>query len=122
MTEEINKKRKWKKPEFLLPAGSLEVLKAAVNYGADAVYVGGEVFSLRAKAKNFSREDMEAGVAYAHAHSVKVHVTANILAHNGDLKEAERYFEEWAVSKSQIPAGRPMERGSNVQIGMPFFY
>lgn len=99
MTEEINKKRKWKKPELLLPAGSLEVLKAAVNYGADAVYVGGEVFSLRAKAKNFSREDMEAGVAYAHAHGVKVHVTANILAHNGDLKEAERYFEELKAIK-----------------------
>ncbi|MGN0347603.1 MAG: U32 family peptidase [Lachnospiraceae bacterium] len=81
-----------KKPELLIPAGSLEVLKTAVRYGADAVYIGGEVFSLRAKAHNFSLEEMEEGISYAHAHGVKVHVTANILAHNYDLEEAERYF------------------------------
>lgn len=81
-----------KKPELLIPAGSLEVLKTAVRYGADAVYIGGEVFSLRAKAHNFSPEEMEEGIAYAHAHGVKVHVTANILAHNYDLEEAKRYF------------------------------
>ena len=57
-----------KKPELLLPAGSLEVLKIAVKYGADAVYIGGEMYGLRAKAHNFSKEDMIEGIAYAHAH------------------------------------------------------
>jgi putative protease len=85
---------KVKKPELLIPASSLEVLKTAVNYGADAVYIGGEAFSLRAKARNFSKEDMIAGVKYAHDHGVHVHVTANILAHNYDLKGAEEYFHE----------------------------
>ncbi len=82
------------KPELLVPAGSLEVLKTAVIYGADAVYIGGEAFGLRAGAKNFSMEDMAAGIAFAHAHGVKVHVTANILAHNDDLDEASDYFRE----------------------------
>lgn len=82
-----------KKPELLIPASSLEVLKTAVIYGADAVYIGGEAFSLRAKAKNFSEEDMGEGIAFAHAHQVKVYVTANILAHNEDIKEAEDYFK-----------------------------
>ena len=81
-----------KRPELLVPAGSLEVLKVAVLYGADAVYIGGEVFSLRAKAKNFSEEDMAEGIAFAHEHGVKVHVTSNILAHNEDLNEAREYF------------------------------
>ena len=71
--------------ELLVPASSLEVLKVAVIFGADAVYIGGEVYGLRAKAKNFSKEDMAEGIAFAHAHGVKVYVTANILAHNGDL-------------------------------------
>ncbi|MBR4731495.1 MAG: U32 family peptidase [Lachnospiraceae bacterium] len=84
--------RNGKKPELLIPASSLEVLKTAVLYGADAVYVGGEVFSLRAKAKNFSMEDMAEGIAFAHEHGVKVYVTANILAHNEDLEEAREYF------------------------------
>ncbi|MCR5654864.1 MAG: U32 family peptidase [Lachnospiraceae bacterium] len=83
-----------KKPELLIPASSLEVLKTAVIFGADAVYIGGEAFSLRAKAKNFSKEDMIEGIAFAHAHNVKVHVTANILAHNYDLEEAAAYFKE----------------------------
>ena len=83
-----------KKPELLIPASSLEVLKTAVNYGADAVYIGGETFSLRAKARNFSKEDMALGIKYAHDHGVHVHVTANILAHNYDLKGAEEYFHE----------------------------
>ena len=65
-----------KKPELLVPAGSLEVLKVAVNYGADAVYIGGEAFGLRAKAKNFSSDEMREGIAFAHAHGVKVYVTA----------------------------------------------
>jgi len=83
-----------KKPELLIPAGSLEVLKTAVIFGADAVYIGGEVFGLRAKAKNFSPEEMAEGIAFAHEHHVKVYVTANILAHNQDLEEAGEYFEE----------------------------
>ena len=83
-----------KKPELLVPAGSLEVLKIAVIFGADAVYIGGEVFGLRAKAKNFSLEDMKEGIDFAHAHHVKVYVTANILAHNGDLAGVRTYFEE----------------------------
>ena len=83
-----------KKPELLVPASSLEVLKTAVIFGADAVYIGGEAFGLRAKAKNFSPADMKEGIAFAHEHGVKVYVTANILAHNSDLKGAEEYFTE----------------------------
>jgi len=80
--------------ELLIPASSLEVLKVAVMFGADAVYIGGEAFGLRAKAKNFSLEEMKEGVEFAHAHDVKVYVTANILAHNKDLDGAREYFEE----------------------------
>ena len=83
-----------KAPELLVPAGSLEVLKIAVVFGADAVYIGGEAFGLRAKARNFSREDMEEGIAFAHARDVKVYVTANILAHNEDLTGVREYFLE----------------------------
>lgn len=81
-------------PELLIPASSLEVLKTAVIFGADAVYIGGEAFGLRAKAKNFSKEDMREGIAFAHEHEVKVYVTANILAHNGDLDGVREYFKE----------------------------
>ena len=81
-------------PELLLPANNLEVLKIAVLYGADAVYIGGEAFSLRAKAKNFSFEQMREGILFAHEHSVRVYVTANILAHNRDIEEAEAYFAQ----------------------------
>ena len=80
-------------PELLIPASSLEVLKTAVIFGADAVYIGGEAFGLRAKAKNFSMEDMKEGIQFAHAHEVRVYVTANILAHNGDLSGVEAYFQ-----------------------------
>lgn len=83
-----------RKPELLIPASSLEVLKTAVVFGADAVYIGGEAFGLRAKAKNFSMEDMREGIEFAHQHGVKVHVTANILAHNSDLEGIREYFEE----------------------------
>lgn len=85
---------KREKPELLIPASSLEVLKVAVLYGADAVYIGGEMYGLRAKAKNFSMEDMEQGIEFAHAHGKKVYVTANITAHNRDLKGVEEYFIE----------------------------
>lgn len=80
--------------ELLIPAGSLDVLKTAVIYGADAVYIGGEAFGLRAKAKNFTKEDMKEGIAFAHERGAKVYVTANILAHNEDLPGVEEYFEE----------------------------
>ena len=83
-----------KKPELLVPASSLEVLKTAVIFGADAVYIGGEAFGLRAKAKNFTMEEMAEGIAFAHGRGVRVHVTANILAHNNDLEGAEKYFHE----------------------------
>lgn len=83
-----------RKPELLIPASSLEVLKTAVIFGADAVYIGGEAFGLRAKAKNFSMEDMAEGIRFAHKRGVKVYVTANILAHNDDLAAAEAYFRE----------------------------
>lgn len=88
-----------KKPELLVPASSLEVLKTAVRFGADAVYIGGEAFGLRAKAKNFSTEEMAEGIAFAHSYGVKVYVTANILAHNGDLDGARLYFKEMAELK-----------------------
>ena len=87
---------KMKKPELLIPAGSLPVLKTAVVYGADAVYIGGEAFSLRAAAKNFTNDEIRQGLAFAHERGVKVYVTANIFAHNRDLKEIEAYFEELA--------------------------
>lgn len=80
--------------ELLMPAGSLDVLKTAVVYGADAVYLGGEAFGLRAKAKNFTNEEIRRGIAFAHQRGAKVYVTANILAHNDDLAGVERYFEE----------------------------
>lgn len=84
----------YSRPELLIPASSLEVLKVAVIYGADAVYIGGEAFGLRAKAKNFSGKDMREGIAFAHEHGVKVFVTANILAHNGDLEGVKEYMKE----------------------------
>ena len=88
-----NRTRK-RKPELLMPASSLEVLKTAVIFGADAVYIGGEAFGLRAKAKNFSMEEMAEGITFAHAGGVRVYVTANILAHNGDLAGAAEYFAQ----------------------------
>ncbi|MCR5144439.1 MAG: U32 family peptidase [Lachnospiraceae bacterium] len=80
--------------ELLVPASSLEVLKVAVMFGADAVFIGGDVYGLRAKAKNFSKEDMAEGIKFAHQHGVRVHVTVNILAHNGDLDGVRKYLKE----------------------------
>jgi len=81
-------------PELLVPASCLEVLKTAVIFGADAVYIGGEAYGLRAKAKNFTMAQMAEGIAFAHERGVKVYVTANILAHNRDLDGVEAYFHE----------------------------
>ncbi len=78
--------------ELLAPAGSLEALKTAVLYGADAVYVGGEMYGLRAKAKNFDENQLAEGVAFAHANGVRVHVTVNIIAHNQHLAGLKEYL------------------------------
>lgn len=78
--------------ELLIPAGSLEVLKTAVRYGADAVYIGGEAFGLRAKAHNFTIPDMKEGIAFAHEHECKVYLTVNVFAHNRDIEEIREYF------------------------------
>ena len=88
-----------RKPELLLPAKDPEVLRTAVRYGADAVYIGGEAYGLRAKARNFSPEEMAESIRFAHEKGVKVYVTANILAHNADLAGAERYFGSLAQMK-----------------------
>lgn len=82
-----------KKPELLAPAGNLEKLKFAVLYGADAVYIGGQQYGLRAKAGNFTFEDMREGVAFAHERGAKVYVAANIMAHNEDFAGMADYFQ-----------------------------
>jgi U32 family peptidase len=79
-------------PELLAPAGSFDKLVTAVHYGADAVYLGGKQFSLRARAANFDEEGLRQAIAYAHSHGVKVYVTVNIFAHNRDLEDVESYL------------------------------
>ena len=79
--------------ELLMPAGNLKKLKTAFHFGADAVYIGGKAFSLRAFADNFSREEMKEGIEFAHSLGKKVYVTANIFAKNSDLDEAKEYFK-----------------------------
>lgn len=83
-----------KKPELLAPAGNLEKLKFAVIYGADAIYLGGKNFGLRAFAGNFELEEIKEGVKYCHQHRVKVYVTVNIFPHNNDLVGLPEYLEE----------------------------
>ncbi len=83
-----------KKIELLAPAGNLYKLKIALKYGADAVYIGGEAFSLRSAADNFTRDEMAEGIDYAHKMGKKVYVTANIIPHNSDLEPMENYFRE----------------------------
>ncbi|MBQ9276047.1 MAG: hypothetical protein IJ226_00450 [Clostridia bacterium] len=68
--------------ELLMPAGNLKKLKTAFHFGADAVYIGGKAFSLRAFADNFSREEMKEGIDFAHSLGKKVYVTANMFAKN----------------------------------------
>jgi putative protease len=80
-----------KKPELLAPAGDFEKLRTALHYGADAVYIGDSRFSLRGKAGNFQDEGLRDAVAYAHAHKARAYVTANIFAHNRDLREVEEH-------------------------------
>ena len=83
-----------RKPELLIPAGNLETLKTAVIYGADAVYIGGEAFSLRARADNFDKDTMTEAIAFAHEHGAKVYVTVNIFVHNYDIEAAKKYLNE----------------------------
>ncbi|MBR6392008.1 MAG: U32 family peptidase [Eubacterium sp.] len=85
-----------KKPELLAPAGSLEKLKTAILYGADAVYIGGEAFSLRVAAENFSAEDMKEGLEFAHKRGKNVYLTANIIPHNRDIEEFQKFILEIA--------------------------
>lgn len=84
----------FKKPELLIPAGSLEVLKVAIDYGADAVYIGGQKFGLRAKAGNFSIDEMKEACDYVHKAGKKLYVTVNIFAHNDDIEGIKEYFNE----------------------------
>lgn len=81
-------------PELLAPAGNFEKLVTAIHYGADAVYLGGKNFSLRARAGNFSRDEIAEAVLYARKHQVKVYVTINIFAHNNDLNGLGSYLQE----------------------------
>lgn len=83
-----------RKPELLAPAGDLEKLKIAVTYGADAVYLAGKQFGLRAFAGNFTKEEMAEGIKFAHEQGAKVYITANIIPHNDDLVTLPDYLEE----------------------------
>ena len=83
-----------KKPELLAPGGSLEKLKVAFMYGADAVYIGGESFSLRVAAENFTTDEIKEGIEFAHSRGKKVYLTANIIPHNQDIDEFDKYIEE----------------------------
>jgi putative protease len=82
------------KPELLAPAGNLEKLKTAINFGADAVYLGGSKLNLRASADNFTIEELKEGLEYAHSRGKKVHVTLNVIPHNEDLVGIEEYLSE----------------------------
>ncbi|MDO4540846.1 MAG: U32 family peptidase [Syntrophomonadaceae bacterium] len=86
-----------KKPELLLPAGDMEKLKTAIRFGADAVYLGGHDFSLRAAAGNFTPEEMQAGLEYAHGRGIKLYAAVNIFAHNRDLEALPAYLEALAA-------------------------
>jgi len=89
-----------KKPELLAPAGSLEKLKIAVRYGADAVFIGGREFGLRSNAQNFSIEEIQEGVEFAKRFNAKIYVTTNIIAHNENIEGLEEYLI--ALSKANI--------------------
>lgn len=82
------------KAELLAPAGNLRKLKYAIEYGADAVYIGGEEFSLRVAADNFTLDEIAEGIEYAHSRGKKVYITANIIPHNDDLKDFPSFIKE----------------------------
>jgi len=81
------------KPEILAPAGDFEKLQVAVAYGADAVYIGGKQFSLRANTKNFDNSELQRAIDYAHTHNVRVYVAVNIFAHNADIEGLHDYLQ-----------------------------
>ena len=81
-----------KRPEVLAPAGTLEKLKVAIRYGADAVYIGGQAYGLRSRAGNFTFEEMEEGVQFAREHGAKVYVAANMVTHEGNEEGAGEWF------------------------------
>ena len=87
-------KYKKKRPEVLVPAGTLEKLKVAVNYGADAVFVGGQAYGLRSRAGNFTMDELREGIEYAHARGVDVHVASNMVTHEGNEQGAGEWFRE----------------------------
>ena len=91
------------KAELLAPAGNLAKLKLAIYYGADAVYLGGKLFSLRNFSENFTDEELEEGIGYAHAHGKKAYVCANIFARNADLPSSFAFLSR-SLSFSPIPA------------------
>ncbi|ELA80195.1 hypothetical protein OGW_05243 [Enterococcus faecium EnGen0004] len=90
--KEMTVKRKLKRPEILAPAGTLEKLKTAIHYGADAVYIGGNAYGLRSRAGNFTYEEMAEGVAFAKEHDAKVYVAANMVTHEGNEDGAGEFF------------------------------
>lgn len=98
----MNRDKTMKKPELLAPAGNLDKLKIALTYGADAVYIGGEEFSLRVAADNFSAEDIFEGVRFAHERGKKVYLTANVIPHNSDINEYSEFLSN--VKDSGIDA------------------
>ncbi|HEP1429398.1 TPA: U32 family peptidase [Streptococcus pyogenes] len=83
-----------KRPEVLSPAGTLEKLKVAIDYGADAVFVGGQAYGLRSRAGNFSKEELQEGIDYAHARGAKVYVAANMVTHEGNEIGAGEWFRQ----------------------------
>ncbi len=85
-----------RKPEVLAPAGNLRGLKAAVDYGADAVYCGGKAFGMRSAPKNLSLEDFEEGARYAHARGARVYVTCNVLPRNNEVRAIQEYISQLA--------------------------
>ncbi|MGX7150855.1 peptidase U32 family protein [Enterococcus ureasiticus] len=90
----MTNERTLKRPEVLAPAGTLEKLKTAIHYGADAVYIGGNAYGLRSRAGNFTKEDMIEGVAFAKEHGAKVYVAANMVTHEGNQEGAGDFFRE----------------------------
>ena len=91
MSSQISKQSTRKIPELLAPAGSFEKLRTVIHYGADAVYLGGKEFSLRARAANFDQDSLRRAITYGHEHNVRIYVTVNIFAHNQDLEHLEDY-------------------------------
>lgn len=90
----MNMTKVLKRPEVLSPAGTLEKLKVAIDYGADAVFVGGQAYGLRSRAGNFTMEEMKEGIDYAHRRGAKVYVAANMVTHEDDEKGAGNWFRE----------------------------